>query len=501
MKPPSVTPEGFTADGENYRGGHAPVFFDALLGRDVKATSGEARFGNDYLRSLPSKAYTIKRTSYVAPLELDLNMYITRLSQMMQDITHREAILNADKFFKHPSVQYGLNKMIGPEYRHAIDTWIQRLTNGRMMDDKNVGVLTNLAKTLRTNMVTAEIGFKISTIQKHGPTALAKSIDEVGLQPFVTAVQKLLQGDVVRNWQDAIAESPELARRHTNMDRDFREMFAATYKKQGFMKKTQQMSLMGVSFSDKLSVVPTYTAARDGALREGESYEDAIKIGEKAVRRAHGAGADVDLPALLNQSGPFGALLKTFTPFTTFMNNGYNRIKEIGPLLGAAKEKAQAGDYAGARRDFTAAMMKTFLIGLFPAALDLWLGDEYEKNHFFKNAAKTMAWGYTAGMPLVSSAVGAVVRGADYSGTVLDEIINSFVQEGKDLKKLAFDDKLAPKWLEHGLTTTGYLTGLPGARQAGESGQFLWNVLTGKEHPHGFGEYLSGLAHGPRRKK
>lgn len=506
VKPPNVEPQGFEAHGVQYKGGHAPIFYDALLGRDVRSvTPADALFGDDYLRSLPSKGYSIKRNTYTAPLEMDIDLYRIRYAQMILDITHREAIVNMRKFLSHPEIRRGLNKMIGPEYTQVLTALPNRIANARMLDDRNAKFLNDLAKLLRRNIVVSEIGFKLSTIEKHGPTALMKSINEVGMGEFWNAVHDLSKGNLLENWKKEIAESPELQRRIQTMDRDMATQLTKLTAKHNIIQTAQDWSTMGVGMSDLASTVPTYRAAKNKALREGETMEDAIKIGEKAVRKAHGAGAHIDLPMILDPQGEYSELLKTFTVFTTFLNNSYNVTRNALQLGAKGIGEMRAGELAKGGRKFTKAFATIAMVAYISSAYVLKLEGAYHKGEsLMKKFAKTLAWGLAGGLPLANSVIRPLIDStSDFSSNIFDQVGKSTLTTANDSKKLIENawakitghsrKLLPPKMVQHTLITAGDIFGIPGAAQASKPAQYLADTAAGRAHPHGFGGFLRDL--------
>lgn len=496
ISPSSVEPQAFTAAGETYHGGHAPLFYDPLLGKDVKAklTTGQQTF----MRSLPAKGYSIARTGYRAPLDLDFDLYTTRLQQMMHDVAFRPAVLNAQKFMKNQTVSHGLDAMISKEYKDSINNYIDRVANERMVDDRSLSVINNVLRGVRHNMVVSSIGGLVSTVQKHGLTALSKSIDEVGAVPFAQAIGQMQREGLYESWLKASAESPELARRNQTVDRDFQQSFQSLFGQRGWISRTQAWALKPVGISDKLSAVPTYLAAKNSALEKGLSEQDAIFAGEKAVRKAHGAGSTVDLPAIL---GTNSELMKLFTPFTTFMNNSWNRLTLAGADIGAAKTNVVGGNFGAASRDIGHAFARTVMVAAFPAVVSALVKREVmgSKSSFLVDWAKSFVEEFTGGLPILNSIVADALDGRDYSSNVLDQVINSTYKNGHDVEKAWEGQQLPHRWVQHTLNTIGYATGLPGG-QAGKTGQYLYDVIDGRESPQGIGDFAHGLLFGPKGK-
>lgn len=496
VAPPSVKPEAFDTDFGTYKGGHAPIFYDANLAKNVKAHSPEdALFGNRFMRALPSKGYTIKRTGYTAPLELDLDMYKGRFGEMMHDVAYRPALLNADKFLRNQTVRNSMMKMVGKEYTDQTHSWLQNIAHAKDFDDKGTSWWNNFVKGARANMVSVNILYKVSTILKHGPTALAKSIDEVGAEPLMSAYKEMTRHP--KGWfgalEDAGKESGEMRRRLINNDLAFREAFQNILKKQGWISKIQEYGAYGVSMSDQFSALPTYLAAKNMELEKGVELPEAIAAGEKAVRRAHGASGVEDVAPILASQNP---LWKLVTPFMTFMNNGYNRILETGEEFGRGGKAFGSGEYKQATEHFSRATMKTFWNVVMPAIIEETVSGQGDTrkgflHRFIDAGLQTLS----SGIPIARDVVGAAIHTADYQLSPVESAMNTALQTVRETEKLMLTHRMSPKYIQHMFETTGYFTGLP-TGQPGSTANFLYNWSTGKEHPHSIYQVLHGLVKG-----
>lgn len=492
---PEYEPSPFTIEGENFAGGHAPLFYDPILGKDVAAATEDSPFGTDFMRRLPSQGYAKSRTGYSAPPIMNPELFLSRIGQMIHDVSFREPVINARKFINAEPVKAYWQSAVGPEYYKAAQAWIDRIAARPQLDDKGIATIANL---MTRNFVRSQIGFLFTTMEKHAASALFKSADEVGYGPLTGALQKMAREGVMNSWRQALSESQELRRRGSEVDRAFRDHMNDLIKRQGFISRAQHAGMAGIGFSDQLSAVPTYMAARDAALAQGMSHADAVYAGEKAIRRAHGASSKVDLPLLLSSDNPF---MRMLTPFMTFMNNTYNRVRLIGQDVRGGVGHMRAGEGAHAARDFGRAFMSTASIVLLPAIFVSKItnqNNEDPEESFWKNLGWTLAGELTAGV-FGGSILWNLEQDEQQGTGTISQLMNMVVQDKQDLEHWGKQDQLPDRWVKDSLHTTGYLTGLP-TGQAAKTGQYLYDWMNGRESPQNAGEAGRGLLFGPPYK-
>jgi hypothetical protein len=485
---PIETPHGI------YRGGYFPVIYDA--GRAKTAKGAEAGlFEPTFYRATTSKGHTIGRVEYSAPLKLGLDQIPYKISQVVHDLTHREAIMDAWKFLNRPEITGAVKQKMGPEYAGLFNPWLRDLANNANTDDKSLQWMDNAIRRVRLGTSAVQIGFRATTVLKHSLSALSNSIGEVG-GPQLIRASRDVYGPNGKAMRDMILEkSGEMRHRMENIDRDARESLKALMGEAGWIQQVQRLGFYPVAAMDMGTAVPTWLAGYRRALEGGAGDDEAVKAADRTVRFAHGSAGAADLSAI--QRG--AEWQKALTMFYGFFNHMYNRERATVVLGKRAVRSAKAGDYVGARRDFVAVAGRSLYYLLVPAMVESMVSGTTspEQEGYFEWGAKAIVGQVAAGIPLVRDLATSALEGYSYEVTPLQQPVEEAATSAADLAKVVGLDQgqVSAKWLQHAIDTVGYATGLP-AGQAGTAAQYLWDIGNGEADPQNLGDFLHGLMHG-----
>lgn len=487
-----------------FRGGYYPVVYDPLKSHDAELRAqkaGAAMFENNYFRATTPKGHTIARTAYSAPLQLSLDVIPWKLGQAVHDLAFREAVMDADKFLTQKRIRTAVDNTLGHEYTQQFRKWLQSIANDRNIDDKGLAGMDWLARQARINTTIVGIGFRVSTMLKHGTTALSNSVGEVGGKWMLQGTREVYGSPTQfrQKWDYALDRSGELRHRMNSIDRDVREGLRTIQGQSGMVAAAERYSHYGVAMLDMGSAVPTWYAGYRKALSDGKSDADAVYAGDKAVRNAHGAQGVTDIAQI--QRG--GEVAKLFTMFYGFFNHIYNRQRDTVRVAGQAVGKVQGGDYAGARRDFAMVLARSIYYVMVPAFVEAMVSGQgpSEDEGWGGWAAKAILGEIPAGIPLVRDIAKAAISGRDYAMSPVAQAVTTGIGTGKDIgSALGLRDKEpSSRWLEHAINTTGYVFGLPTGQAAG-SVQYLWDVLDSDEQPDNTADFMHGLMYGRGNK-
>jgi hypothetical protein len=419
----------------------------------------------------------------------------------------REAV----KFYTNDDVRKSITDKMGREYYDSIKPWLQDIasdgTGSRLENDKAWGTLHNIAGGLRRNWTVAELGYRLSTVGKHGLGALSNSIQQVGAIPLGTALKEIwTPGSTVS--ADIKAESPMMRNRRRTMDRDMMDVLRRSYGENSVMATIQHHAFTLVSEADYMSAEATYWADKKKALVDGLDEKEAIAAGERAVRLAHGGGTVVDLPAMLRTNNE--AMRLAFVAMT-FWNATFNKyamgMKEV-------QEKLQ---YNNSNAKLSRAAAALFLV-----PVGLALGEELispqpqsDDEGYGEWAVKMLARPYMSAIPFARQVAHTVMnptkQGAWEAGkmTPVLDLLESTVNTGINLKNFMAGDKIKDKQaIRHMIesTTAGGMFPVPGAGQVGTAAQYLWNVENYLDQADSPSDVFYGLVTGrspnkPRRRR
>jgi hypothetical protein len=94
----------------------------------------------------------------------------------------------------------------------------------------------------------------------------------------------------------------------------------------------------------------------------------------------------------------------------------------------------------------------------------------------------------------------SAITGRDYEATPAAKLVNDLLTQGKDISHyLSGEDEKIHNPVKHIANTVGIITGMP-LGQAGQTGQFLWDVIDGDQKPEDLGDWWHGLVYGKTRE-
>lgn len=488
------------------RGGYYPAVYDST--RDYKAEENRGReadlFEGGYTRATTRASSTKERAEAVKrPILLDLGIINRHLGEVIHDITHREAVIRANRFLTNERVMRTVDEALGPEIRKQFRPWLKFVANSWAIEragnegfGKFIGQLranaTVVGMGLRaTTMVTQIAGYS-NSVEVVGEAAMAKALARFSANPASAIRWVMESSDEVRNRMDTL-------------DRDIRTELArlnavtVTSKAMRAVIDSKKFVFHGIGYMDRLVSVPTWIAGYNNALAAGMDEQDARYAGDKAVRQSQGAGGPKDLAAIQRGTGKWGEALKLFTMFYSYFSAQYQRERTLGrDIAGNDQRRSRSAPKLAARAFFLLAL-PPLLVEVLRAAVGAKAGPDDEEWWAQWTMRKLLAnalgpipvvrdlfeptWNAIAGNKVFNPSISPLQRAMD-----------SVVKVGRDVGKLVEGEetKSATKDV---LEMVGYSTGLvPG--QVASATQFLVDVSSGDADPQGFGDWLQGLSTG-----
>lgn len=416
-----------TPHGE-YEGWYHPIIYDTdLPQKSIKLRGGDPTEQMNYLQTTPAAGYTKSRSGYTGPYLLNMDAFQYRLSQMIHDLSFREALQETSKIFNDESFKTAFQRHYGPQYSKLLDPFLKDVAGTHDVRSDAQNVAYKAIEFFRQNMISHLVGLNPGTFAKHNLTALMNSITEVGAVDYIKAQATIfgknpdIEGS---NWTFAMNKSEELQRRHRNyletvkgshshvfgniassMDvKSFLSNFSDRPLSEGarlavgdFKAKylaTREMLMWiesaPLAAGDLFSAVPTWMAQYKKSKGSGADEGLAVFEADRAVRRAHGSTAITNRPSIM-RSNPFA---QTFSSFYGFFNHILNRQYE---MAWAAKGALKGEKYYSSASKEDAVQR--------PNILDLVEGEDYAKaGDDYKSSA-----GYKAGLAMMPVLAGMMV--------------------------------------------------------------------------------------------
>lgn len=474
------------------RGGYYPAIYDGNLSIDAEVNSGKESdlFEAVYTRANTTASATKARAQKVKrPILLQLGVINRHLGEVIHDITHREAIMQADKFLSDRRIIAAIDGSLGPEYRKMFRPWLKFIANQWAMERAgNEGLAGFLAKA-RTNTTVVGMGFRITTILTQ-IAGYSNSFEYVGAK-WVSAAIASTARHPIDIFNFVMEKSGEVRNRMDTIDRDVREGIARLAGKAGFVSEAKRFAFHGIGLADRMVVIPTWIGAYNKAIASGATEDAAIYEGDKAVRKSQGSGAAKDMAAVQRGTGKAGELLKYMTMFYSYMSAMYQRQRTLGRDVRAASP-ADAPEMLS--RFLWLAVVPPVLAGILsgngPDEDEDWATWTFKEMLFnalgpipvVRDLARPV-WDKVAGNPSFGYSLSPVQRAGQTMIEAVDDIAD--IVTGEETKKAT----------RNIMEAIGYSTGLvPG--QIAQSTQFIVDVAYGEQDPEGVAEWIEGLTKG-----
>ena len=448
--------------------------------------------------------YTKDRTKFRAPILLDPVVIPIRMGQMINDIGMRPAITHLNKFINDKQLMADVRNYHGRAAEDMLKQWVKDLAGANDADPVTLSKANNLAEGFLRNIAAAEIGFSISTVAKHGASAMYNSALQVGPINFAqaAAIAGRESPEAGKSWwKYAVDKSEELQRR----SRLTPEALAVSQglkfpgldntpmgKAKALAQRTREWGTSGVATADLASAVPTWIAEYrkwSGDLTEGE----AIARADKAVRDAHGSSSLASKPEFMREKNPYA---KSFGQFYGFFNEMYNKNYEMGWRAKEAWGSLWDGDLkaAGDHTMRAANILSRMVIAGLVEEYVSGKGDPREG--WMAKTLKGTLHAFGATLPAIRDIVQAIHTGRDPDGALFAAGFKSYTDLARDFENKSAGSK--PRAMKIGrdlAMATSTTLGIP-LNHPVRAGEFFYNYFHGQEHPKTAAQWVQGISHG-----
>lgn len=313
-----------TADGEllTLRGGYYPAKYDSASTQ--AAESGNALSDIEDIKSAVKMAantrhsFTKDRAEAVKnrPLLLDLSVTYNGLNEIIHDLTHREAVIDAARLLKSSSIDKAIRETLGAQAKRQLNKALEDIARGNTAPVEGLDKYSGL---LRQNVSMTGLGFNVvsAAVQLTGfipaVTRLGGKYAWAGLSQYTT--------HPIKATRTAMEQSEFMRNRGNTRLREIREV-AATINGAGkirkFLNKYSYWLMMKMQ-----QVVDTaiWHGALAKAMDSGKDLDTAIKLADQTVLDTQGGGQIKDLSAFERGSNT----QKLFTVFYAYMNTALNQ--------------------------------------------------------------------------------------------------------------------------------------------------------------------------------
>lgn len=474
------------------RGGYFPVVYDPRRNYQAEANAAKnsGLFENIYTRATTSKGFTKERTKVERPIHLSLSIINRHVGEVVHDLTHREAIMQADKFLSDRRIMQAVDDALGPEVRRQFRPWLQRIANEWAYDRAGLGGLEGFIRTARLNTTIVGMGFRVSTMMMQG-AGFSNSIEVVGARWMTPAIARAAANPIEAG-KFVNERSGEVRARMDNLDRDIRDNVKRVSGARN-LSAIKRFAFHGIGYMDRIVVVPTWLGAYDKAIAGGMDEQDAIYAADKAVRQSQGSGAAKDLAAVQAGRGAAGEAMKLLTMFYSYMSAFYQRERHLGRDI-----------RRGGTKDIPRLLARAWWLIIVPPLLSELLAgrgpDEDDEEGWASWSFERITLSLFGPIPIARDVLPVIAakwkdKGTfGYRFTPVSGSYESLIRLAEEGERIAEGDD-TKALTRTTIETVGYFTGLTTGQMAAAA-QFLVDVGSGDADPEGFADWWEGLTKG-----
>lgn len=475
------------------RGGYYPVVYDGT--RDLRvekqtALSVDQLFSSAYKRANTRAGSTNERTEVQdRPILLSPSVLSRHVNEVVHDITHREALIDAHRFLNDGRIVNAVRSVLGDEVQKQFNPWLQHIANELAYDAQGMGAIEKGLKAIRTNATFVGLAYRASTIMLQ-ITGFIQTAEVIGAHWMAQGVYSFARNPV-GSYQFVLENSQEVAARMETMDRDMREMLNAQSRlgKGVSALKANGFALIGVV--DRFVSVVSWVAAYNKAQSRGDGEMESIAYADEAVRKSQGSGSAKDLAAVMRGKGAAGEAAKMVMPFYSFMSAYYQRQRTLARDYGEAFR-------TGSVKDFPGLMARTIMLYVLPVLASEWLGGRWPEDDDEESWMQWLIGAIGANalgpIPVVRDVANFATKGFASDVSSVDRFIGSANRVVTDLKNLWEGDDTT-RATRNAMEVAGY-AGAPTSGQMAATTQFLVDVFSGDQHPETFGDWWEGITKG-----
>ncbi len=503
VEPPKVESRKFTTPtGRVLTGGYYPMMYDpdrvdasTAEGKAVIRAAAESdrrvaandvvQFENVYLRPETRHGFTKERAQeYTMPILFSVDGIARHINAVIHDVTHREALIDANKLLTNPFLRAEISSRYGKEMYDQIVPWLQNIAHDAYKRD-GLGAVERFMRGARTHATIVAMGFRISTgimqLSGFGPSlevlipSGSKGLgDTARAAKAMAGAMKDFLVSPMATWDEIVGKSTELRSRSQTLDRDIRQALNDLTGRTDIIGKAQRFSMYHIGYMDRVVSAPTWLAAYRLHLQQYPTDEmGAREAGDRAVRMSQGAGGAKDLAAVQRSN----ELVKMLTMFYSYFSAYYNRQKAWG-------RDAKRALASGEMQEFPALLARQIAMTIVPAVLgDMLVGRGPDDDQSWLEWAvkKSILYPFSA-VPIARDMVPVVFGESfgDYTLSPVERTFNDGVVKPLQLIGDILDDETevsGRKATRTVLNSAGLLIGLP----TGQLSTTVNNVWLGLE--------------------
>lgn len=495
-----VTPWG------TYRGGYVPAKTDPFLVQDgaIREAKDDAFAFNDlYSHPTTYQGFTMMRSrGYAKPLNLDIGQVVRHFDEVLRFAYIKPRVNDVLRLLTDDEFAAKLSAHDPEAYQKMLKPWLQRSVQQK---SETAGFDPGLDTFFRAVRRNAGMQLMVGNV-----TNALQNL------PGVSVAGVKVEGHHLRNalfdyMQNPAKVTAEILEESAHMEQTIgkqaadiqREISDIILQPNGFDKFRAWTDKHGQVLQhltqNPISLI-TYIGAKNQALENGMSEEEAIREAEATVRLTQGAFGPEDI-ARYEASTPF---VKLFSQFTGYWNMKAN-------LMGTefAKVAREMGLKNGAGRAFNIYVMGHMIPAVLAAMILKTMGNGWDDDDDDGYLDEVMAMFFgsqlreaLALVPILGQASNAAMTafgGENYGDRILSAPAISLIEAGVrvpgELYKSIADGELKKRGVKDSLSIIGLFSGVP-VGALGRPVGYLMDVESGRAEPSGPIDFARGVITG-----
>ena len=300
------------------RGGYYPAKYDleadGAAEKNEASTEALAQAGAAGLAAATRRTFTKQRADQVKgrPLRLSLNVAYDAFNEIIHDLTHREAIADANRLLNSHTLDTLIRQHYGAAAKRQLTEAVKDIAAG---NSGAAQALDTISARLRQNVSVAGLGFNVTSAAMQ-LTGIVPAMTRLGAGYTAKAMMTYFAHPVAST-RGANELSEMMANRTRTRFRELNEVANSVNGSDGIIRRYAYWMMMRMQ-----QIVDTivWHGAMMKAQDAGMAQEDAVQVADQTVLDTQGGGQAKDLSAL--ERG--GATTKLFTVFYSYMNTALN---------------------------------------------------------------------------------------------------------------------------------------------------------------------------------
>lgn len=467
-------------------GGYYPLKYDPetsfMQFKRDESVNTQDLFENNFLKPTTKKGHTIERVGSAGmQVRLDLAVLGEHIYQVIHDLSHRRAIIDVDRLIGNVRVRHAIEGTAGKEAYRQLRPWLQAIAN----DTRQPSLpWERVISHMRAGGTIVNMGWKFTTAIVQ-PLGYLQSVDQIGakwawkgLRDFYGSPDKM-----ARQVDFVFERSEAMKNRQRNFDRDVRD-YARRLEREGKMDGVRESFFWMTGMLDMSVSVPTwlgaYRKAMEGHVPNAAKGDEAAAIdyADQAVRESQSSGAVKDLARIQRGNEAFRA----FTMFYSYFSALFN-------LLRRRRQDLQLGNIN--LPQFAASMAVLWIAPAVLGELVAMRGPDDDEDWAKWAAQQSILYPFQT-MIGVRDVANAALTPFGFGASPAYDGLEQTARALQVPYKALTGEEVKRSDVKSIVLATSYWGHLPG-RQTWITGEYLFDLMDGKENPENPGELLDGL--------